>query len=130
MRLVQSPGGVISGTWDVPSHWGGDCLDNAGPLVEGMIDGNGSFEFRMQARASGNFTDAFYRGELSADGNRIIGFIDGGQGFNPMNLDRQPHIAGTRETNRPKPRRIRSAQRRDQTGCRSPARLVPCPPQQ
>jgi hypothetical protein len=42
LRLVQSPAGVVSGDWDVPSHAGRGCVGVSGPIVEGTMDDNGN----------------------------------------------------------------------------------------
>ncbi len=73
-NMTQYLGGLVDGTWQMPSIGG---VGEIGPAGEpGMIQANGQFELRFKVRV-GSFSDFYYRGSISADGTTLTGTLQG-----------------------------------------------------
>jgi len=85
--MTQYLGGVVDGTWQMPSIGG---VGEIGPTGEpGKIQANGNFELRFKVRV-GSFSDFFYRGSINPDGTTLTGTLHG-SGFTgePMILNKR-----------------------------------------
>jgi hypothetical protein len=72
--MTQYLGGIVDGTWDMPTIGG---LGEIGPAGEpGEIQANGQFELRFKVRV-GSYSDFYYRGNISADGTTLSGTLQG-----------------------------------------------------
>ena len=72
--MRQYLGGIVDGTWQMPSIGG---VGEIGPTGEpGKIQANGNFELRFKVRV-GSFSDFFYRGSINPDGTTLTGTLHG-----------------------------------------------------
>ena len=70
--LTQYLGGLVDGTWQVPTR--GNTGD-VGPTGEpGKIQANGQFELRFKVR-QGSFQDFYYRGTINPSGQQMTGAL-------------------------------------------------------
>lgn len=73
-NMTQYLGGVVDGTWQMPTIGG---VGEIGPTGEpGKIQANGTFELRFKVRV-GSFSDFFYRGSINPDGTTLTGTLHG-----------------------------------------------------
>jgi hypothetical protein len=74
VTLTQYLGGVVTGTWSVPSF---GLSGEVGPAGEpGKIQANGHFELRFKVK-QGYFTDFYYRGTIDPAGASLTGNLQG-----------------------------------------------------
>jgi hypothetical protein len=74
VTLTQYLGGLVSGSWEIPSL---GFVGEVGPAGEpGTIDANGRFELRFKVRV-GSFVDFYYRGTMDNTGQTLTGTLHG-----------------------------------------------------
>ena len=70
--MTQHVGGLVTGTWEVPSRGG---KGDVGPTGEpGKVQASGQFELRFKVRV-GNYQDFYYRGTMDPTGQRLTGTL-------------------------------------------------------
>jgi hypothetical protein len=84
ISVTQFLGGVVTGTWQIPSV---GVSGEIGPTGEpGKIQSNGQFELRFKVR-QGSFSDFYFRGNIDNTGRSLAGNI--GVGNLPITMTKQ-----------------------------------------
>ena len=85
ITATQFLGGIVTGTWQIPSA---GFSGEIGPAGEpGTIQSNGQFELRFKIR-QGSFSDFYFRGNIDNTGRTLTGIIDAARNI-PVTLTKQ-----------------------------------------